>query len=148
MPRPPLPQHEPPEHIPPEHIAEEDLEFYAMGRLAPQDVVRVEAHLIKCRDCCLRLVRDQRFIELLRGAIDHEATQVQARAPDALVVMRSPTEDGGEGVLLALRQDAFVELYNRPWPGVILRPEEARLLAARLQLLAAEIDCRIAKDSG
>lgn len=128
----------------PEHVSESDIELYVMRRLSPAENSRVEDHLVRCRDCCLRVIRDEHFLELLRSAIRYEgqANPLRETNSDVLEVLTTRISDGHEGVLLALRQDAFVELDGRPWPGLILSPAQARLLAARLELFAAEIECR------
>jgi len=103
--------------------SEEEVELYVMGRLPSPDGARVEAHLIHCRDCCLRVVRDERFMELLRGALRYESETKNPpalhSADQVLAVMRMPTRDGRDDVLIALRQDAFVELQGDPWPGLV-----------------------------
>lgn len=128
----------------PEHLSEEQIELYVMGHLPAVDIGRVENHLVQCRECCLRVVRDQRFLDLLRGAIRHETQPQVAPALDERVpeVLATRIPDGREGVLLTLRQDSIIELGGYPRPGLVLTAAQARLLAARLELFAAEIECR------
>ncbi len=63
----------------------------------------------------------------------------------ALTIERRRLQNGGQAVLLAVRQDAFVELEEGPHSGVVLLPQEARLLAYHLLLLAQEIDCGVTR---
>jgi anti-sigma factor RsiW len=51
------------------HIPEEHLEAYALGKLADQDAVELNAHVLDCDECCLRLVEEAQFIEALRYAL-------------------------------------------------------------------------------
>jgi len=58
----------------------------------------------------------------------------------AVVVQLVPLDAGGVGIGLLLRQDLFVELYDGPWPGVILLPAEARRLADQLRTAAEDVE--------
>jgi len=58
----------------------------------------------------------------------------------AVVVQLIPLDAGGIGVGLLLRQDLIVELYDGPWPGVIMHPAEARRLADLLRIAAEDVE--------
>ena len=57
------------------HIASEQLESYAMGRLAEEETVSVEEHLLLCEPCQQRLQELDDFLEAFRLAA------AEARAP-------------------------------------------------------------------
>ena len=67
---------------------------------------------------------------------------------NAVFLGRTHDIDGNDSILLAVRQDAFVELADAPWPGVLVAPSEARVLAHRLLLFAAEIEVGAAPPDG
>jgi hypothetical protein len=66
----------------------------------------------------------------------------------AVVVQKVPLQAGSEGIALLVRQDLFVELFDGPWPGVILLPTEARKLADLLELVAAEVESGAERPDG
>ena len=58
------------------HLTEEQLEAYALGKSRDADAGNLEAHLLACDECCLRLVREAQFIEALRYALgDFQASE-------------------------------------------------------------------------
>ena len=66
MPRPPSRPPDPPKE---RHISEDQLEAFAMGKSLGAQAERVHAHLLSCDECCLRLVEEAQFIEVLREAL-------------------------------------------------------------------------------
>ena len=58
----------------------------------------------------------------------------------ALVLGRVPLEQGGEAILLCVRDDAFVELADGPHPGVTILAPEARRLAETILRLVEEME--------
>ena len=63
-------------------------------------------------------------------------------AQGAVEVREVELDAGGFGVALLLRKDLFVELYDGPWPGVILLPADARRLADLLRIAAEDVEAR------
>jgi len=83
----PLPESAGAHHLAPEnissrkHVGEDDLEAFAMERLAPEHAQRVVHHLLDCRPCFLRLIREAILIETIRESLrtsDKMPTQVTA----------------------------------------------------------------------
>ncbi|HXP85895.1 MAG TPA: hypothetical protein VN841_14320 [Bryobacteraceae bacterium] len=65
------------------HIPEEELEAYALGKSSDEDALHLEAHLLACDECCLRLVHEAQFIEALRYALfDFIRRDFKASDPD------------------------------------------------------------------
>lgn len=60
---------------------------------------------------------------------------------NAIAVQVVPNEDGSFGIMLCLRADAFVVLYNEsPQPGVILLADDARWLVEKIQQCVVELE--------
>ena len=51
------------------HFTDDDLELYALNRLAPPKVERVEAHLVVCESCRARLGEAEALIALIRAVL-------------------------------------------------------------------------------
>ena len=66
MSRPPVPFPKPHDNF---HASDDHIEAFAMGKPLGEHAERVNAHLLACDFCCLRLVEEAEFIEALRAAL-------------------------------------------------------------------------------
>jgi anti-sigma factor RsiW len=55
------------------HINEDDLEFYALGRLAEAQAAPVEEHLLVCEECRVRLAEWDGYTRVMREAMRRAA---------------------------------------------------------------------------
>ena len=55
------------------HISDDDLELYAMDRLAEADAAPVEEHLLVCEGCRERLAEWDEYVAAMRTAMSASA---------------------------------------------------------------------------
>jgi predicted anti-sigma-YlaC factor YlaD len=57
-----------------QHPSEDDLELYALKRLAEPDLGRVEEHLLVCEECRTRLTETGAVVSIIRDACRESET--------------------------------------------------------------------------
>jgi predicted anti-sigma-YlaC factor YlaD len=74
------------------HLSEEALEEYLMGRLAAEDQIRIEEHVLWCHACCDRLEETFTLVEAFQNAfldLDEPIRKNAARIPPRASMSRA-----------------------------------------------------------
>jgi hypothetical protein len=70
----------------------------------------------------------------------NEPRPIEGAVGVRLVPLNLGDPAGDFAIALLLRRDMIVELFDRPWPGVVMLPADARRLADLLRIAAEDVE--------